>query len=380
MENFVIYNPTRVFFGKDVIKKLTSQIDRNINKVLLIYGEGSILKNGIYNDVVSRLKEAKIEFVEYSGVKSNPIIEDADEALELVRKNNLQAVVAVGGGSVIDTAKFIVAAALYPNKAWDLIEGSLVPQKAIPLFAVLTLAATGTEMNNFAVIQSKEKGVKESFVSPFIFPTASFLDPSYTFSVSKDYTAYGLVDLCAHSLEAYFGKGESELADKIVCSIIKEAIEIGVNLLQNPNDYDLRARMMYASTMALNGTTVHGKKFGDWAVHGIGHVLSFEYNVPHGASLSVAYPAWLKLQSNRIGEKISKLGLSIFGITDVNQTIQRFEALFTIWGSPIRISQLNIANYNENRVFELLKKSAVNGYCHEIHENDYLTLINFMNE
>jgi len=380
MENFVIYNPSLVFFGKNVIKKLPSQIDNSIKKVLLLYGSGSILKNGVYNDVVSRLKEANIEYVEYSGIKSNPDVEDADAALELVRKNNLQAIVAVGGGSVIDTAKIIAAAALYPNKAWDLIDGSLVSQKAIPIFAVLTLAATGSEMNNFAVIQSKEKGLKESYVSPLIFPKVSFLDPSYTLSVPKNYTAYGLVDLCAHSLEAYFGVGESELADKIVCSIIKEAIEIGVDLLKKPNDYELRARMMYAATMALNGTTVHGKKSGDWAVHGIGHILSFEYGVPHGASLSIVYPAWLKLQSNRISEKISKLGAMIFGVSDVNQVIQRFEALFSLWGAPIRISQLNIENFDENRLFELMKKSSVNGYSHLITEEDYLILIDLMDE
>lgn len=373
-----MYNPTLLFFGKSVLRKLNTVIDKDIKKVLFLYGGGSIKNNGVYDEVVSQLKANEIDFIEFSGIKSNPIAEDANEALKLVRKNKLQAIVAVGGGSVIDTAKFIAGAALYENDVWDLITGNLVPNKTIPIYSVLTLAATGTEMNNFAVLQSKKHGIKASFASPLTYPKASFLDPTYTLSVPKDYTAFGLVDIVAHCLEAFFGKGESELADKITTSIIKETVEIGAELLNNLNDYGLRARMMYASTMALNGTTVHGKKFGDWGVHSIGHVLSFEFNVPHGASLSIAYPAWLKFNKEICRDKISKLGTLVFGISDVNKIIECFENLFEKWESPIRISQLNLKNYSENLLLESMKKAKVNGYNYVFDEKDYPTIIDLM--
>jgi len=377
MENFTIHNPTKVYFGKNVIEKLPKVISE-YKSVLLLYGQGSIKKNGIYDEIIKQLKQTNIHIYEYSGIKSNPIIEDVNKASDLVRKNNIECILAVGGGSVIDSAKAIAASAPYSNDAWDLFTGNLIPNKAVPIFAVLTLAATGSEMNGFAVVQNEMLKRKDSFYSNFVYPKVSFLDPKYTNSVSPEYTSYGLADLVAHALEAYFGNGDAPLSDKFVVSIIKEAMEIGQEIFEKPNDYELRARMMYAATTALNNLTTHGKTMGDWGVHSIGHILSLLYDVPHGASLSVAYPAWLKLQADRIPERIIQLGKSLFQTNTVADTIKSIELMFQNFRSPIRIADLNIKNWNVEEVRELMKNSAVNGYVHKLEEVDYKTLVEYM--
>jgi alcohol dehydrogenase YqhD (iron-dependent ADH family) len=378
MENTIIYNPTKVFFGKNVIAKFSRNFPKDIKRVLLLYGKGSIKNNGIYNEVVEQLKLAGLEWVEYSGVKSNPIIEDVYEAVNVVKKNKLQAVVAVGGGSVIDTAKTIAVASLYDNDAWDLFTGKLKPTKALPIITVLTLSATGSEMNCFAVIQNQKEELKASFTSSYVYPLMSFLDPTYTFSVSKEYTAYGLADLCAHATEAFFGEGDSPLSDRFVASIIKEAITIGPALLMDLNSYDLRARMMYASTMALNNLTTYGRVSGDWGVHAVGHELSLLYDIPHGASLSVVYPAWLKLQTDRIKDRISRFGILVFDTGVVKDVIKRVEDMFVLFECPINLNQLKIPNFNDDKFIFNLEKNNVSGYAHKLEFEDYFVLLNYM--
>lgn len=378
MENTVIYNPTKVFFGRDVITKLPKNFPKDIKKVLLLYGKNSIKNNGVYNDVVEQLKLADLEWVEYSGIKSNPIIEDVYKAVNVVKENKLQAIIAVGGGSVIDTAKTIAAASLYENDAWDLFTGKLKPERALPVITVLTLAATGSEMNCFAVVQNGKDGIKSSFTSSYVYPLMSFLDPLYTLGVSKEYTAYGLADLCAHAMEAFFGEGDSPLSDRFVASIIKEAITIGPALLMDLNSYDLRARMMYSSTMALNNLTAYGRVSGDWGVHAIGHELSLLYDIPHGASLSVVYPAWLKLQQDKISQRISRFGVLVFDTGVVKDIIKRVEDMFALFESPVTLRQLKIEDFNDEHFLCQLEKNKVSGYAHKLDVEDYRILLNLM--
>jgi alcohol dehydrogenase YqhD (iron-dependent ADH family) len=254
MENFTIYNPVRVHFGKDVLDKLGATVSSYGKKVLLVYGQGSIHRNGVYDKVMEQLSAVGCSVWEYHGIRSNPVIEDVDGAAAVGREQGAEVVLAVGGGSVIDSAKVIAAAIPIEGPAWDLLSRKVKPASALPVITVLTLAATGTEMNPFAVVQNEALGIKTSFTSPYSFPVHSFLDPSFTLSVDAKYTGYGIADLMAHALEAWFGKGDSPLADKVVLSILEEAMDAGPLLMQKLKDYNLRARIMYAATLALNGT------------------------------------------------------------------------------------------------------------------------------
>jgi alcohol dehydrogenase YqhD (iron-dependent ADH family) len=364
MENFVINNPTCLHFGKNVIEGLPEVIKTYGKRVLLVYGKHSILKNGIYDQVMSQLKLAGASVYEYSGIKSNPVISDVDAAAEVGRNNNVDVVLAVGGGSVIDSAKIISLAIPIQNKAWDLFAYKVKPVKAIPLVAVLTLAATGTEMNAFAVVQNNHTKQKPGYFSPLIFPKHSFLDPQFTFSVPADYTAYGIVDLIAHALEGFFGAGETTLTDKFIFAIIKEAVEYGPMLMDDLHNYRYREKIMFAATFALNGTTAFGKKSGDWGVHGIGHALSMLYDVPHGASLSIAYPAWMKHFKNMIEPSLLMLGNNVFGVSTADDTISCFESFFHQIGSPTRLHQVGLSfKPNEDEIETIIENLIVNKVC-----------------
>jgi alcohol dehydrogenase YqhD (iron-dependent ADH family) len=378
MENFVIYNPTKVIFGKNAIEKLPKYIPSEIQNVLLLYGQGSILKNGIFKQVTAQLKLAGIEWKEFSGIRSNPLIEHVREAVEIVKENALQGIIAVGGGSVIDSAKAIAASAYYHGDPWDLFNGRYKPESVLPLFTVLTLAATGTEMNSFSVVQNEQQGLKGSFASPYVYPVISFLDPEYTMSVPSDYTGYGLTDVCAHAMEAFFGHGDAPLSDRFVASIINEILIAGPALLKDLHNYDLRARVMYAATMALNNLTVYGRVSGDWGVHGIGHELSLFYNIPHGATLSVVYPAWLRLQADRIPLRISRFGVLVFGTGVIRDVIRKTEQMFEQFECPIRLQQLGIEQLDEQLLLANLEKNKVSGYAQELQSDDYLKLIEYM--
>ncbi len=381
MENFVMYNPVKLHFGKGVAENAGKSALKYGSKALLVYGKGSVKHSGAYDDTVKSLKEAGVKVVEYSGIKSNPVIEDADKAAELGRKENVDMIVAVGGGSVIDCAKVISVAIPYEKPAWNLVSGAEKPQSAIPLLSVLTLAATGTEMNANAVIQSDKLLKKVGFKNNLMFPKHSFLDPSYTTTVPADYTAYGVVDLVAHALEAFFGKGDSTLTDKFIFSIIKEAFEYGPELMEDLENYKLREKVMFAATCALNGMTVWGKQGQDWGVHAIGHVLSVIYDIPHGASLSVVYPAWLKLFKDRIPERVGELGLGLFDDSNASNLINNLENYFSKIRAAVRLSQLKIDitdKKEKDRIIEVMTDNKVSGFNYEMTREDYSVLLDLM--
>lgn len=378
MENIEIYNPVKAYFGHDVIQHLSKEILIYGKKILLVYGKGSIKKNGIYDAVMDQIEQAGAEVYEYSGIKPNPIIEDVRAAISLGKSKDVNLIIAVGGGSVVDSAKVIAIGIAGEADPWEYVTGDKTPAGGIPLLAVLTLAATGTEMNRFAVVQDNETKDKRGFGYPPMYPAVSFLDPTYTISVPLDYTSFGIVDLIAHALEAYFGKGDASLSDRFVFGIINEAIEYGPQLMDNPGSYDLRARIMYAATMALNNLTMYGRLSGEWGVHGIGHVLSVLYDVPHGASLSIAYPAWMKLQQGKAGDRISQLGQNLFGISGVDETITALENYFNLLKSPIRLSQTSYGRYNKEEIIATLKSNQVSGMHYKLSEEDYQPLVELM--
>lgn len=380
MENFTVYNPTCLYFGRNVVNNLNLSLTQiGAKNILLIYGKGSIKQNGVYDDVIQQCKIAKVSVTEYSGIKPNPVVDDVEKAAETGRKNNIDAVIAVGGGSVIDSAKIVSLCIKESHNPWDIMKSRAKAKSAVPVIAILTLAATGTEMNPFAVLQNSETQEKIGFGNLLMFPKYSFLDPHYTCSVPANHTAYGIVDLIAHTLEAFFGRGEAALSDRFVFSIINEAIEKAPLLLTDLTNYKYRSDIMWDATCALNGITGYGRSSSDWGVHDIGHTLSFLYDLPHGATLSIAYPAWMKLQKEKLNERISFLGKNIFGVSNPDDTIIHFENFFKSINSPVKLIEANITSDKKNEIQNLMIKNKVSGYVHKLSVQDYDQLIDLMN-
>jgi alcohol dehydrogenase YqhD (iron-dependent ADH family) len=376
MENFTAYNPTTLHFGKHILNLLPETIKEYGTKVLLVYGQGSIKRSGLYDRIVPGLKNAGISVFDYEGIKPNPVIEDVEAAAALGRLHQVEVIVAIGGGSVIDSSKIISIAIPVSHKSWDFFEGKAKPLSAIPLIAVSTLAATGSEMNPFAVVSNHVAGLKAAFGCPLTFPKHSFLDPHVTLTVPKNHTAFGIADLIAHCFEAWFGIGETTLTDRIVASIVEEAMLYGPRLMKDLTNYELREKIMFAATMALNGTTMYGRASGDWGVHSAGHCLSLLYDVPHGASLSIVYPAWLKMFRNPLSTRIEQLGGALFHEPlTADETIERIETFFHSIGCPTRLSDMNIAGVDKEDIFDAMVRSKVSGANMKMKELEYRNLI-----
>lgn len=373
MENFTLYNPVSLHFGKDVLKDLAKNIKRYGTKVFLIYGKSSVVEFGYYKIVTDILDEAGLDYVEYSGIKSNPVDTDVEKAVEKGIKNNVELVLAIGGGSVIDSAKAIAVCIPEKLKIWDVVKSKSIPKKALPIFTILTLSATGTEMNPYAVIQNHKTNEKLGFGNELMYPKHSFLNPQFTFSVPKNYTSYGIVDIIAHAFENYFGYGNSSLADNFVAAIVKQTMHYAPLVLKEPYNYDYRANIMLQSTFALNGTTSVGKSGGDWGVHDIGHNLSLLFDIPHGASLSIAYPAWLKIMQDKIPGKIKNLSNLIFGIKDTSFFIKKLESFFRSVNSPVFLQESGIKYEEKNRIVNILLKNKAFGYNYTFNNYEKLT-------
>ena len=370
MESFIAHNPTSLHFGKEVLSGLGHTLQHYGKKVLLVYGKGSVKKTGLYDKVNGILKEIHADVYEYGGIRPNPVIEDVDAAAAIGREHGVDVILAVGGGSVIDSAKIISITIPVQHPAWDFITRKEKPKKAVPLVAVLTLAATGTEMNPFAVISNHSEKFKDGYGSPLMYPVHSFLDPQLTFTVPRNYTAYGIADLIAHCFEAWFGAGDATLSDRFILSIVREAMTCGPDLLKNLDDYTLREKIMYAATMALNGLTLQGKKSGDWGVHGIGHILSLLYDIPHGASLTIVYPAWLKHIEKKYPDRIGLLGSGIFNepLTS-HESIWRIEEMFRTIECPVRLSETGISA-DKQKIYDTLLLNKVSGANYPLKADD----------
>lgn len=374
MENFISKHPTILYFGKDVISNLSSVVNKTGKRVLLVYGKESVKKNGIYKKVYNEIIKGGCQVFEYSGIKSNPLIEDVDQAAETGRTNKTDIVIALGGGSVIDSAKVIALTIPVNHSGWEFMDNKIKPQTALPLISILTLAATGSETNRIAVLQSHKEQRKTSVSNDLLYPRYAFLDPQFTYSVPSDYTAYGIADLIAHCLEAWFGGGEATLSDRFIISIIKEAMEYGPLLLKNLQDYELRAKIMFAANVALDGSTMRGKINGDFGVHNIGHILSLLYDIPHGASLTIVYPAWLDTIKKRT-ERVEKLGKELFNSADNYKTIELLKNFFKSINCPISLNEMGISEIETDNIFNLMLLNKVNGSNFKLNDNDYKAII-----
>ena len=286
--------PTKIFFGKGRLSTIIDEIKQYSDRVLLTYGCGSIKKIGLYDDVIKIFEKNEIFYKELSGIQPNPRITSVYEGVSLCRKYDLDFILAIGGGSTIDCSKTIAAGVFYEGDPWDFHKRVAIPTKAIPLGSILTLSATGSEMNGGTVVSKEDTHEKLNFTHPILKPKFSLLDPTYTYTVSKYQTAAGSVDIFVHVVEQYFSLVKSAfIQDKLAEAIMKTCIKYAPLAIEKPYDYEARANLMWASSLALNGLLSYGK-VADWATHLIEHALSAFYDITHGVGLSILLPHWMR--------------------------------------------------------------------------------------
>jgi alcohol dehydrogenase YqhD (iron-dependent ADH family) len=351
MKNFVFHNPTKIIFGKDTIPSIGNETAAFGKKALLVYGGGSIKKNTVYDQVTKSLKDAGITIFEHGGVQSNPVLSHVHQGIALAKTNQAGVIVAVGGGSVLDSAKAIAAGALVEHDVWKFFIGKKSIKASLPLTCVLTLAASGSEMNSGMVVTNDETKQKFGFANKHLYPKVSILDPTATFTVSPAYTSYGAVDAIAHVLEYYFTNQEpyTPVQDHFMEGLVMSCMDSCNRVLKNLKDYDARADLMWASTLALNGLTGAGLGKVGFPMHMIEHSLSALYNVAHGAGLSVVIPGWMRYQSQQSPDKFAQFAERIFGITSgtiekkAAEGIQALLSWFLKIKTPTRLADLDIA-------------------------------------
>ncbi len=314
MNNFEYCNPVKIVFGKGQISKLKDLVPKGA-KVLMTYGGGSIKKNGAYDQVKAALQS--FDVVEFGGIEPNPQYSTLMKAVEIVKKENIDFLLAVGGGSTLDGTKFIAAATKYQGEdPWDILEKGVAVEEAVPLGDVITLPATGSEMNGFAVISKKETTEKLAFASPAIFPRFSIIDPSLTFSLPLRQVANGIADAFVHVIEQYATRPfNAPLQDRQAEALLLALVEEAPKVFANPDDYDVRANLFWMATQALNGWLNVGT-LQCWATHNIGHELTAQTGVDHGRSLALVLPGVWRSQRKEKGEKIVQLGRRVFGIDE----------------------------------------------------------------
>jgi len=361
MQNFTFHNPTKIIFGQGTLNKIGAEAKPYGKKALYIYGKGSIKKNGVYDKTVASLKSAGIELIEFDGVKANPVLSHAHEGIALAKKEKVDMIVAVGGGSVIDEAKAVAAGAVMENDIWEFYNRQYKLQGALPLLAVLTLAATGTEMNGGTVITNEATKEKLGLSNPWLFPKASIMDPTTLLTVPADQIANGAVDAVTHLLESYFTQENkyTPIQDRYVEGIVRTITEITETQQKNPNDLTARATFMWAATLAWNGLAPSG--VGKWSTpnHLIGHSMSALHDTAHGASLSISLSGWMTWYAEQSGgtERLAQLGGAVFGVSTAEQTIEAFRAWFRAIGSPTTLADIGVDDAG------LVKISENIGHC-----------------
>jgi alcohol dehydrogenase YqhD (iron-dependent ADH family) len=323
MDNFTFQNPTKIIFGKDAENEVGKEISGYSKKILLHYGGGSIKKTGLYDKVIASLKEEKIEYIELSGVKPNPRLSLVQEGIKLCRENNITFILAIGGGSVIDSSKAIAFGVLYEGNVWDLFLGKDVVKKALPLATILTIPAAGSESSTGCVITNEEGGYKRAVNSDLIYPRFSILNPELAFTLPKYQVACGVTDILSHLMERYFTNTKNvELMDRLIESTMKTVINnIEVVLKENDN-YDAWAEIMWSGTIAHNNLLNTGR-VGDWASHDIEHELSGLYDVAHGAGLSVIFPAWMKYVYTQDVNRFAQFAVRVWNVENSFWSVER---------------------------------------------------------
>lgn len=336
MKNFTFYNPTKILFGKGEVEKVGKLVKEYGDTVLLVYGKSSIKRIGLYDKVVKLLEKEDIKIIDFGGIDPNPRIESIREGGDLCKKHKVDLVLAVGGGSTIDASKGIASAAMYDGDPWDFYSYKVESKGALPIATILTLAATGSEMNAGSVVTNFETKEKNGWGSPYTNPKFSILDPENTYSVSYHQTGCGIVDSLTHVYEFYFSNENAYLNDRVCEGIMKTIIHYGPKALENPKDYESRSNLMFGSTLALNGVSGFAKDFEGFN-HTTEHVLSAFYDIAHADGLAVLAPHWMKY------------------ILSENTVDKFYEFAVNVWGVHPGSDKMDIAKKGIDKVFEYYK-------------------------
>ncbi len=361
MDNFKYHVCTEILFGKGQIQRLPSVLAPYGKNVLLAYGGGSIQRNGIYETVKELLRDFNI--LEFAGIEPNPRLTTVERGRDLCLSHNIDVILAVGGGSVIDCAKAVAAAYYYNGKAWDLIVDPTKIRKALPIVTVLTMAGTGSEMNKNAVITDTSRNLKLGMGSMLLIPQTSIIDPTYMYTLPEIQTAAGAADTFSHVLENYFKRtADAFVQDKISEGLLLSVIKFAPIALANPRDYAARANLAWASSLALNGLIGSGK-MGHWSVHPIEHELSAYYDLTHGIGLAILTPAWMRhILNDETVDKFCEYGINVWKLPDTlpkmelaNAAIDATESFFKGLGIPMTLHEVGIDETN----FEVMAKKSV---------------------
>ncbi|MGM7685292.1 iron-containing alcohol dehydrogenase [Cytobacillus sp. Hm23] len=383
MNNFTFFNPTKLIFGKDQLEQLKTEIPQYGKKVLLVYGGGSIKRNGIYEKVTAIFSEIGAEFVELAGVEPNPRVSTVRKGVEICKNEGIEFILAVGGGSVIDCSKAIAAGAKYDGDVWDFMSRKAVPEAALPLGTVLTLAATGSEMNAGSVITNWETQEKYGWGSPLVFPKFSILDPTNTFSVPRDQTIYGMVDMMSHVFEQYFHNvSNTPLQDQMCEAVLKTVIETAPKLLDDLESYEHRETILYNGTIALNGMLSMGYR-GDWATHNIEHAVSAVYDIPHAGGLAILFPNWMRHVLDENVGRFKQLAIRVFevnpeGKNDREIALEGIDKLSAFWssiGAPSRLADYDIDDSNLEVMAEKTVVYGDFGNFKKLNKEDVLSIL-----
>ena len=390
MENFVWHNPTKVLFGKDTVPELIKLMKAdNIKNVLVLYGGKAIFKNGAYAQVIKALSENKINFTEIGGVKPNPRIDKVREAVNRIKmqaesspNEKFDAILPIGGGSVFDSSKAIAAGALYHGDVWDFFDGKAKVESALPIYGVLTVSATSSEVNGIAVVTNPDKEAKTSMSSDLVYPRAAAIDPSFQITLPNKQTVNGGVDIISHVLERVLDGDEGAyIMDDQGYALIRNMMRIIPDLLEEPRNYDLRAEYAWIASIAHSGFLSCGREGrGDFSSHKLGHSLSLLFDVPHGASLSVMTPAWARYLYEDKPVPFARLAENVFDIfdgSDEDKAIDAIEALedfFSSIGAPTTLRELDIDESEIERIAENASKGGAFGKLSKLEPEDVLEI------
>lgn len=388
MEPFMYYNPTKLLFGKGHLQRLPKEIKTFGQKVLLVYGGGSIKRIGLYDEILKLLNEAKIEVVELPGVEPNPRVSTVRKGAQICKEENVDFILAVGGGSVIDCAKAISVGAKTDVDVWDIICRKVRATDGLPYGSIVTVSGTGAEMSLISVITNWETNDKRAWVSSFARAKFTIVDPTYMKTVPREQTVYGIVDTMSHILEHYFHRAENtQIQDEFLESVLRNIIEVTPKLLDNLTSYEYRETIAFASTIALSDQLNMGF-IGDWGTHHIDHALSALYDIPHGGGMAILFPNWMRhvLDEENVA-RFKRLAINVLrvnpeGKSDLviaEQGIDKLQSIWQSWGAPSKLSDYEIPEeslpliakktletepncgyykrLNEEDVFEILKKS-----------------------
>lgn len=367
MNDFIFQNPVKLVFGKDSISKLPKELSAYGDRILVVYGGGSIKRNGLYDELMELLNKENKKVFELEGVEPNPRLSTAAKGAEMCKENDIDFILAVGGGSVLDCTKLIATAAKYDGDPWDFVSKKASPSDAIPFGTILTMAATGSEMNAGSVITNEETEEKIGWGSPFSFPKFSILDPTYTLSLPRDQTVYGIVDMMSHIFEQYFHNAtNTPLLDELCEGALRAIMVAGEELVDDLQNYDLRETILLSGTWGLNGFLGMGNAGGDWGSHEIEHAISAVYDIPHAGGLAILFPNWMRHTMKLNPSRFARMATNVFGVDSEGKSVEviaeeginELRSFWTKIGAPETLGDFDI---DESKIDIMAEKASANG-------------------